>query len=1087
MERKRATARFATGPARRPPKDAIDSDDEMPPPHEGEHSSNSSVFPQLELYEEGDEQADDLIQSQLQVQEETESQERRRQQQQQQDSGEPSSPGDLWGLMSDGENDIIDENDENDLNKNGAVPVHDSPKKPPRKRRRKAAVEKPRPTAATKRSRRGRLGVTSVLEQMSAAIERAQPEDRAAQRKQQQQEEEEEAEAEAEQQEADRQQAEAERQEAEAERRQDAEQQQAEADYRRREEEDQRQSEEVEAPAEETRHQSQNEQQEEEGEERAEEREVEMEEGAPEGTPERPPPQQQDREVTAPTPSRMSRRLRGREPTTELDAPETGDGAEVEANGAQPSTQRSAQTIQESPQATVDSGLTDVQPQGNDLNDEDEEDGNHDDDDDNDAKALPRISGSSTPPPPPVTTPLSIKTLNALLELMGSAGWTGKATWKIGLNWQHIDPGQFGPEPFTEQARNLLRQLGYLTNVYVQVPRPNAQRSAEYKSFDMRIQRQYLQDHDGDSAALFLAIDGLVNGVCHDALQPLTTYAVDTTRETVRFRWLLADDLVEFVIPKAVELLETVYALGGSLPDKEVGVSAVYVPRNTVKMIHATLYTARRLAGWIIRLENALAWELGYRADRRIPGGRITYLEDDDFDYEDGHRSFRRRDDADAPPPPVSVATKRRDRSRLKPLLNMLEDELGLAWVAIERARATQEATDAQEASPEVIHEVANEQEDDDEYMPIEAAVSRTLQTLGTQARRKRGRLRKEDARERAQPSSSRCQQQQTEPEREETPLGTRRARAVLAADWSSSGDEDDDYDESRYMYEPSAAAVNRRGDESVQIVLSQPPPESLEQAVVDINDVDGDDDDVDVDDDGNYEDDGQDDSPVMTTAAAAAAASDVRQSSPPVVVSVEQETQDMIVVETSEPEQESEEEADEAEEVQEEAVVVEEVVVEDVVEVEQIEEAKEAEEAGEEDDQAADAMQVDSSDEVEAEAEVEAEVQIEAPATPATDIPTPAPTPTPTPSPEPVSSAPVSFAAGPRPYVDTELKQILARLRMLKGTAQLDLVKLAADLNRDVFDVANRAEGIKSVVRAKLLRDKKPVPHWAQAGYTIR
>ncbi|CAK7222402.1 hypothetical protein SEUCBS140593_004889 [Sporothrix eucalyptigena] len=946
-----------------------------------------------------------------------------------------------WDLMSERERASYGPSDGEDNNEEDAIfvggieaqpeePVQPEspPSRPKRKRRRTAKAAQSSPVAKRSRGRRQGLGVTNVVEQVSAAMAKARPiatmerQTRAAQRKEQQ--------------------------------------------------EKRQQEEEVEPPQDETIEEAQEQVQEDrevgearEEDAREEEKEQEKEVEEVEEEVEEPPPKtprrqtRNRRKATSATPTRTLRRVRQGQPSSQNAATIGGEGEEADINNEiENETQQEAeevpsQTIPETSQDTAPSGSVYDQSEAAEESDRSRptrtaprrvakrKRSKPQSADDNSEEENEMGESVEAQEPEAVCGLLKIafvstKTAAAIAQLMGSVGWTGKLTWKMGLRSLYTNPNESGPSPVTRECRELLALLAYLDELYTAAPHPGpSDQDIERQQSDLRAQEQYLWQKKEQADSYANNVSLLVTVICDETLQPLAGYATNASRENVHSRAVLADDLLVFVIPRLASLLQTAYALGGRMPDEELDPNSFYVPCDTVQLTFANWHAVSRVANWLARLEGALAYELGYRAERDILG-RYRYLEDSDYDddrpYPNTTRNRRNgraprnrlgrrsRLGSDRTRPRQSLsgeavdavlyepspAVKRLDRCRLKPLLNQLQDEICRARIDLERSvqrRPQPVPGDDGEANSEA-------DSNEGSWVPVEIAAAQKPQTQGNQEQQQRG-------------------------ERLEIELPV-----------------------TEITEEARVARNNQR-----------------------VEGEEGDD----------LEDDIQDE-PLMTPA-------------------IEAARQIGFFVES--------------------VASVESVAVENAAELVR-ETEKEAEARAEESRPRADAMQAEAPEAVTAsqtpevsqgvqamqEVQVAAAEVVEAPAaspgrvvetfrtnttpTPATPTPraasqthvspakaapvvaAPARSPPTTPAPAPSTAASTGTSQA---YTKAELKTILVRLRKLRGTAQLDLVRLAADFGRDVYDVASRVEAIKNAVRATALKDKKPVPHWAQAGYLIR
>ncbi|CAK7214280.1 hypothetical protein SCUCBS95973_002087 [Sporothrix curviconia] len=647
------------------------------------------------------------------------------------------------------------------------------------------------------------------------------------------------------------------------------------------------------------------------------------------------------------------------------------------------------------------------------------------------------------------SAPVSTKTVASMVALMSSVGWTGMHTWKMSL--PRGNPDCF-VQPTTEQGKELCRSLANLMYLYSKVPQPEAlslldqsgqdheQAQTDTSSLDLFLER--LEEAD----AFLNAIDEAVDLICNRELNPVTAFASANnaaSRKVSRLRALLAEDLLAFVIPLAVAVLEAAYALGGRTADEELDLRGIYVPRETVQLNRATWHTVSKAAIWLIKLEKALAYELGYRAERDILG-RYRQLEDsdDDDDYYrsgntrpggGGSRTPRGRFGRRGRPPlnrsryngplnrhgrPLLVdgeamdaalyestpGAKRRDRCRLKPLLNQLQDEICRARIDIERNNRSPQSSPvpspvhspvpALAAGNDGADDIAMDSDGESGWVPVEVAASQAPRSQAPQAEVS------ETPRHDRRPEITlpqRVPATQTTPARDGQ-------RTDAEGQEDEDGVEDDGQDEA--LMTPAMEASRQLGlhAESVESVEGDEPAETQ---------ADG----------GGTNADNMHVLSRQPSPANAPRATQASQATPSRAQRPSQAARARPPAAASSP------------------------------------------------------AHARSSP-------VQARMVQAAPGrAPANGVPAERGEAPPAAAGS-TANAGIAVTPQPRAYTSAELKLILVRL---KGKAPLDLVQLAADFGRDVYDVASRVEGVKNVVRATAVREKKPVPRWARAGYFIR
>ncbi|CAK7270109.1 hypothetical protein SEPCBS57363_003937 [Sporothrix epigloea] len=680
---------------------------------------------------------------------------------------------------------------------------------------------------------------------------------------------------------------------------------------------------------------------------------------------------------------------------------------------------------------------------------------------------LPNTSGAQSK-----RVPVSTKTISAIVQLMSRGGWAGMQTWKMYICGSKHN---FLP-PTSDQARQLCRQLARLMRFYAKVPSVEALGGQQGQIIEhgqpvpVHLRRYIIAIRE--ARLLSCEIDSTVRTICNLTLHPATAreHAFATyTHEPDRIRAQLVEDMLAFVIPHAVAALEAAFAMGGRELDKELGVEGMYVPREKVLLDRVVCSHAHTVAMWLVQLESALAREVGYRSERRFIIG-TGYLDDgDDGDndvYGYGAGQSRQAGGSQArygrfgrriqprPNRPISVrrslgngtratesaydstpGAKRRDRSRLKPLLNQLLDGICRARIDIKCCNQAPRASPAPAPAPAQSvptpspltatesapapalastsapaatttsaanidggNDSAMDSEDDSSWMPIDTAVGELPRPqVQTDEQSQRGELLEIVL---PQPTLSRpapaAQERQNEGAEDEN-----RGKSEDDGNGDGGDDEDDEY-------EPPA---------NTQLVNSRV------KDVMSVNDADV----------------------AETHAAANALHADAMHDEvgEPSKASERPERQTTLAAPL----------------------------------------------------RPAQTFLIEMSSSPTSRASSLAPSRVESAtssrSSPVRAFPIAAPLGSFSSPSTSSSRTPDTVAADPtsetRAYTSAELKLILSSLRRLKGAAQLDLVRLAADLGRDVYDVASRAEGIKNVVRATALRQKKPVPRWAQAGYLIR
>ncbi|CAK7563479.1 MAG: hypothetical protein SEPTF4163_001348 [Sporothrix epigloea] len=685
---------------------------------------------------------------------------------------------------------------------------------------------------------------------------------------------------------------------------------------------------------------------------------------------------------------------------------------------------------------------------------------------------LPNPSGAQSQ-----RVPASTKTISAIVQLMSRDGWAGMQTWKMYIcGSQH----SFLP-PISDQARYLCHQLAHLMRLYAKVPPVEALGGQQGQILEHGRPvpvpiRKYINAMK-EARLLSCEIDYAVQNICNLMLHPATVSAnafATSSHEPERIRAQLVEDMLASVVPHAVAALEAAFAMGGRELDKELGVEEMYVPRETVLLDRVVCSHAHTVAMWLVQLESALAREVGYRAERRFIMG-TGFLDDGDdgdndvYGYRAGqsrqargssqsrYRRFGRRFIQARPNMTLNrpvrrllgngtgttesasyestPGSKRRDRSRLKPLLNQLLDEICRARIDIKRCNQAPRPSPAPAPAPahsvptplplpatasapspalaptsapavstasaatiDVAGDLAMDSEDDSSWMPIDTAVGE-LPRPQVQADEQ---SQCGEVLEIVLPKSTLIEPAPVAPDRQDKDADHQERGGSENGEKSDGGDEEDE------EYEPpvNTQHVNSR----VQAMMS------VDEA--DVTD---------------------------THAAANALHTDTMHDEvgEPSLASKRPERQTTPAVPLR-PAQTP------------------------FIEVSSSPTSRSSSLAPSRADSATSSRS--------------SPVRAFPIAAPLGSIPPPSTSSSRTP--DTVAADPTSES---RAYTSAELKLILSSLRRLKGAAQLDIVRLAADMGRDVYDVASRAEAIKNVIRATALRQKKPVPRWAQAGYLIR
>lgn len=560
-------------------------------------------------------------------------------------------------------------------------------------------------------------------------------------------------------------------------------------------------------------------------------------------------------------------------------------------------------------------------------------------------------------------------TVSTLVRLMGGAGWTGRSTWKAAFRSKYEDLEQ-ETLPITKEGKEIWLFLYELAVFFANVPRPEYPWHAE---FAIQVQTEYLRSEQEYMDMLLSLVSPGISHICYETLQPRVDPSINRyraapvpTSSSPRLRALLVEDMLTFVIPQAVALLETVYTLGGSRPDEELDLDGFYVPLKTARFTHTTWEIATKIAAWLAKLENVLAIELGYRAE---------------IGYQDVRGDSRQGADkrSSSSSTEASTATKRQERSQVKSLLNQVQDELVRARIELHRSsdrtpRSTNTRRPRYLANPrEFISAAVRSHSIDNDNTVDSLNGSTSPESLAGLV---------------VANSVERVSEIVVEEAEEdwEVVIGNGdvvdNPVVVVPAQRAESGDVQDRLAQSTPVADPDNVDSGIAGGENAG----------------------------DGEAGGIVWDADKDAEPLMTPAIVITTADDRAR---------EAESPEMFVHNV---------------------------------------------EGGSE--TPAELMQEGSHGTTQTSKAVDA----------------PAAT-----TPETVNSETTEPPAlESRAYTREELRVIMARLRTA-GSKQLNLVQLAADLGRDIVDVAGQAELIKNAVRAAVYREKKPIPRWAQAGYVIR
>ena len=728
-------------------------------------------------------------------------------------------------------------------------------------------------------------------------------------------------------------------------------------------------------------------------------------------------------------------------------------------------------------------------------------------------------------------------TVTSIAALMCSPGWTGQSMWKGTVRWRLEDEECHMPAhmpALTKGAERLVWQLLHFERDYHYAPKLGGSDFAPSPSVVQTLRKQ--TDHfsgELEKRRLTFAqgMEECLSALCRTLLGGLATTAdggggssgatKNDAAAARRSRAIVADDVVSYVIPKVVVVLEAACCLGGSKPDKELDEKAFSVPLETVRITKPVWHLINQAMCWLVRLENAVAHELGYRDDHDSTAmglglglgmGMAESEAADPWHALNARLLARNRE-------------KSNDRAQLKVLLNRLQDELCYARIRFERAHhasaseqpeqseqpqqplidLTKHTTPAQPVLPALPVAETMEIDNWDRFKPIDIDISDWSPRVSTVAT--------------AAAASTVLAHDEAAPAPKAAPRQVAKRPYRLP-----SLDIDDSIEESMNDADITIDAFsNARGKNSqplnapaaadsrgkrIEIVLSPKRPASAVPAAVDYIDLSR-------------------ESAVPVEADNAVAEESIEVVKDLVNDAVEDDVEDaefpaqgFVEDAVKRAAKYAAEKAIGADEVQSDA--------ESDVEVEYLTGDKELlasaaavesdkragpdknpfsrswiEEAGDDEGEpmmtraiprtATASSSAASSDAGSEEQSIFVRPHLAAPeqrveAVSVASSPAPAPTPEPAPASKSAAARPAEASQddslASSPYTRAELKTILSILRT-KGTA-FNLRQLAAELGRDVLDVANRIESIKAAARTAALREKKPIQPWACAGFQL-
>ncbi|KAK1767735.1 hypothetical protein QBC33DRAFT_450950 [Phialemonium atrogriseum] len=223
-------------------------------------------------------------------------------------------------------------------------------------------------------------------------------------------------------------------------------------------------------------------------------------------------------------------------------------------------------------------------------------------------RPVPRRNPLSTQEPTAgessLTVTLKSKLVRRMRRLLGGRGWTG-----LGWDWpfELSDPKLYGKPagtmphnapPRTKLGRGCWKFLIYLQSLFEDAPRAG----------DLTEQNKWLSEKSSQIDKTFKSIDTMVRKISEEYLAVVGD-SDNLINDNMELRLAMVKDLMEYIIPMLVSVLQTIFFLGGADTDEDFKPAF----REEGTFTDSTLGCLAKAVGWIFSLERALSEELKRR------------------------------------------------------------------------------------------------------------------------------------------------------------------------------------------------------------------------------------------------------------------------------------------------------------------------------------------------------------------------------------------------------------------------------------------------------------------------------------------
>jgi hypothetical protein len=191
-----------------------------------------------------------------------------------------------------------------------------------------------------------------------------------------------------------------------------------------------------------------------------------------------------------------------------------------------------------------------------------------------------------------------------MCRLMGFKGWTGHGrTWAEDL----VDPSTYGgpsslasqnAPPRTKVGRYCWRFLVFLRSVYKTAPRSPA----------LRQQNVWFRDKKPRIEKICTNMESMITKICEKHLAVMGDEENDATGKA-EYRQATCRDLIDYIIPMLISLLQTIFFLGGEVADDD---NKKHLPAEGV-FTKQSLSSLSKTARWTFRVYCVLIHELQKR------------------------------------------------------------------------------------------------------------------------------------------------------------------------------------------------------------------------------------------------------------------------------------------------------------------------------------------------------------------------------------------------------------------------------------------------------------------------------------------